>query len=151
MLFLIFYVALLKNVLSVAWVLLSSTFFCHQLQDLSWKADSSLAGQKSSAVMQMRAEFSKIQIATYKTRKYKNKANHKLNFYRCRNFGCHVVSLFWSFVSHLKFWLRQIPWICAWPTCDSVMLCEPIARCWQKPSYSYRYAAHLHINAYVTL
>jgi len=35
MLFLIFYGALLKNVLSVARVLLSSTYFCHQLQDLS--------------------------------------------------------------------------------------------------------------------
>jgi hypothetical protein len=34
MLFLIFCDALLKNVLSVAGVLLSSTYFCHQLQDL---------------------------------------------------------------------------------------------------------------------
>jgi len=47
--------------------------------------------------MQMRAQFSKIQITTYKNRNCKNKGNHKLNFYHCENFKCHVVSLFWSF------------------------------------------------------
>jgi hypothetical protein len=59
--------------------------------------------------MQMGAEFSKIQITTYKTRKNKNKANHKLDFYHRENFRFHVVSLFWSFVTHLKFCMRQIP------------------------------------------